>query len=291
MFSKLFTTHTEMGCTSNVLICISLATMYVGSLYVWRNTHGRDHPSTIKKRFLSVFLMSFVSATVVYVFTDKLYFGCDVTYWSLMGIRLSGLVQATILPLFLTMVLFLGPMSLHYNEGLYQRFFDLKMWLYCLTNVVWLRNHVIAPFFEEFTFRACMLPILVPCFGSKNSVILCPFFFGIAHLHLLNEKLAHGAKFKAAILQSLFQFSYTTVFGAYSTYLFLRTGHVAAPVIVHAFCNHMGFPDFGQLFTIERPKQSVLMVCFVAGLVTWMLLLKPLTEPQIYNNMLYWPTT
>ncbi|CAL1284410.1 unnamed protein product [Larinioides sclopetarius] len=247
MFSKLFTTHTEMGCTSNVLICISLATMYVGSLYVWRNTHGRDHPSTIKKRFLSVFLMSFVSATVVYVFTDKLYFGCDVTYWSLMGIRLSGLVQATILPLFLTMVLFLGPMSLHYNEGLYQRFFDLKMWLYCLTNVVWLRNHVIAPFFEEFTFRACMLPILVPCFGSKNSVILCPFFFGI--------------------------------------------GHVAAPVIVHAFCNHMGFPDFGQLFTIERPKQSVLMVCFVAGLVTWMLLLKPLTEPQIYNNMLYWPTT
>ncbi|CAL1284408.1 unnamed protein product [Larinioides sclopetarius] len=264
MFSKLFTTHTEMGCTSNVLICISLATMYVGSLYVWRNTHGRDHPSTIKKRFLSVFLMSFVSATVVYVFTDKLYFGC---------------------------VLFLGPMSLHYNEGLYQRFFDLKMWLYCLTNVVWLRNHVIAPFFEEFTFRACMLPILVPCFGSKNSVILCPFFFGIAHLHLLNEKLAHGAKFKAAILQSLFQFSYTTVFGAYSTYLFLRTGHVAAPVIVHAFCNHMGFPDFGQLFTIERPKQSVLMVCFVAGLVTWMLLLKPLTEPQIYNNMLYWPTT
>ncbi|GIX70803.1 CAAX prenyl protease 2 [Caerostris extrusa] len=150
------------------------------------------------------------------------------------------------------------------------------MWLYCVTNVVWLRNHVIAPFFEEFTFRACMLPILVPCFGT--------------HLHLLNEKMAQGAKFKVAIMQSLFQFAYTTVFGAYSTYLFLRTGHVAAPVIVHAFCNHMGFPDFGQIFTVEQPKQSIFIICFIAGLLTWMLLLKPLTDPQIYSNTLYWPT-
>ncbi|PRD23918.1 UNVERIFIED_CONTAM: CAAX prenyl protease 2 [Trichonephila clavipes] len=267
MLSKFFAGNALLSCTSNVLVCISLATMYVGSLYVWRNNHGRDHPTTIKKRFLSVFLMSFVSAIVVYVFTDKVYFGYEISYWSLMGLRLSGLVPATILPLFLTMILFLGPMSLHYHDGLYHRFFDLKMWLYCLTNVVWLRNHVVAPFFEEFTFRACMLPILVPCFGYKNSVILCPFFFGI-----------------------VFQFAYTTVFGAYSTYLFLRTGHVAAPVIVHAFCNHMGFPDFGQLLTVERPKQSIFAVCFVAGFLSWMLLLQPLTEPHIYSNTLYWPT-
>ncbi|XP_035210261.1 CAAX prenyl protease 2-like isoform X2 [Stegodyphus dumicola] len=202
MLTKLFLNRLELGCVSNVLVCVLLATLYVGSLYVWRNTHGRDHPSTIKKRILSVFLMSFVSAVFVYVFADREYFGSDHTYWSLLGLRLSGIIPAVFLPLILTMVLFLGPVSLHYSDGIYNKFFDLNLWIYCLTNVVWLRNHVIAPFFEEFTFRACMLPILVPCFEYGTTVILCPIFFGIAHLHLLNEKLAHGAKFKVAVLQS-----------------------------------------------------------------------------------------
>ena len=36
-----------------------------------------------------------------------------------------------------------------------------------------------APFSEEFIFRACMLPLLVPCFGTSLSVFLCPLFFGV----------------------------------------------------------------------------------------------------------------
>ena len=36
-----------------------------------------------------------------------------------------------------------------------------------------------APFSEEFIFRACMLPLLVPCFGTGLSVFLCPLFFGV----------------------------------------------------------------------------------------------------------------
>lgn len=36
-----------------------------------------------------------------------------------------------------------------------------------------------APFTEEFVFRACMLPLLVPCFGCPTAVIVCPLFFGV----------------------------------------------------------------------------------------------------------------
>lgn len=88
--------------------------------------------------------------------------------------------------------------------------------------------------------------------------ILCIWFIFIAaHLHHLIEKLAYGAQFKSAVLQSckffesfkkfsywfygasflvfiikyfitiiisVFQFAYTTIFGAYSTFLFLQTG-------------------------------------------------------------------
>jgi len=34
------------------------------------------------------------------------------------------------------------------------------------------------PFTEEFVFRACMLPVLVPSLGENLSLLLCPLFFG-----------------------------------------------------------------------------------------------------------------
>ena len=36
-----------------------------------------------------------------------------------------------------------------------------------------------APLSEEFVFRACMLPILVPALGEGWSVVVCPLLFGV----------------------------------------------------------------------------------------------------------------
>jgi prenyl protein peptidase len=47
-----------------------------------------------------------------------------------------------------------------------------------------------------------------------------------------------------ATLRSLLQFTYTTLFGGYATFLFLRTGSLLSVILVHAFCNWMGFPRF-----------------------------------------------
>lgn len=52
---------------------------------------------------------------------------------------------------------------------------------------------------------------------------------------------------KNALLTSSFQFVYTTLFGWYASYLFLKTGHLAPPVLSHSFCNIMGFPDFSGI--------------------------------------------
>ena len=45
-----------------------------------------------------------------------------------------------------------------------------------------MRNHVVAPLTEELVFRACMLPILVPCMGPQKAVFACPLFFGVGEL-------------------------------------------------------------------------------------------------------------
>jgi hypothetical protein len=41
---------------------------YVGSLYIWRTDLDRDHPETIKRRFLSAFLTLWISPPVAYFF-------------------------------------------------------------------------------------------------------------------------------------------------------------------------------------------------------------------------------
>ncbi|XP_010224360.1 PREDICTED: CAAX prenyl protease 2, partial [Tinamus guttatus] len=78
-------------------------------------------------------------------------------------------------------------------------------------------------------FRACMVPVLLPCTGPARAVLACPLFFGVAHFHHVIEQLRFrqgsvGSIFMAAA----FQFSYTALFGAYTAFIFLRTGEATA---------------------------------------------------------------
>ncbi|KAG1655098.1 CAAX prenyl protease 2 [Nymphon striatum] len=156
------------------------------------------------------------------------------------------------------MILFLGPLVLHYLDGVCSLYFDRSYWRANLKNIIWLRNHLVAPFSEELTFRACMIPILKQHYSDTASILICPVFFGIAHLHHIIDRLKLGYSLKYTLSVSVFQLLYTTLFGIYSAFLFVRTGHFVAPFIVHAFCNHMGFPDFEEALAYEQPKRSIL---------------------------------
>ncbi|XP_059161158.1 CAAX prenyl protease 2-like [Physella acuta] len=273
------------------LLCFFFAVLYVGSLYIWGGStkdKNRDHPDVIKRRFISVTGVCLTVPILLWTVSknsEKAEASCLFTW---LGIRFWGAIPALIIPLFLTMVLFLGPLSLHYLDGVFRLYLEAKYWTNSVKNYVWIRNHIVAPISEEFIFRACMLPVLVPCLGTGWAIFLCPLFFGVAHFHHMIEKVAHGQQEVGdAFKESLFQLSYTTVFGAYSAFLFLRTGHLAAPVIAHAFCNHMGFPSFGEVMGYPQSTRYKLMALFVLGLISWLGLLYPLTTPALYSNDLY----
>uniref|UniRef100_A0A1B6CF38 CAAX prenyl protease 2 n=1 Tax=Clastoptera arizonana TaxID=38151 RepID=A0A1B6CF38_9HEMI len=209
------------------------------------------------------------------------------TIWDLLGLRIPGLLTATVIPLLLTMTLFLGPLTLHTINGLWALYREPMYWVNSLGNLVWIRNHIVAPLSEEFAFRACMLPLLVQCFQPMTAVFICPLFFGAAHLHHLVGRVKLGMEFKKALSISCFQFLYTTVFGAYSAFLFLRTGHFIAPFLAHAFCNHMGFPDITELMIYKVPQRVVMILVYILGVVAWCLLLNPLTNPLWYSNNIF----
>ncbi|XP_036786455.2 CAAX prenyl protease 2 isoform X3 [Manis pentadactyla] len=173
-------------CWVSVFSCLSLACSYVGSLYVWKSELPRDHPAVIKRRFTSVLVVSSLSPLCVLLWRELTGIQPGTSLFTLMGFRLEGIFPAALLPLLLTMILFLGPlMQLSMDcpcdlaDGL-KVVLAPRSWARCLTDMRWLRNQVIAPLTEELVFRACMLPMLAPCTGLGPAVFTCPLFFGVA---------------------------------------------------------------------------------------------------------------
>ncbi|KAM4017867.1 CAAX prenyl protease 2 isoform 2-T2 [Anomaloglossus baeobatrachus] len=256
-------------CAVSVLCCLTLACSYVGSLYVWKSELSRDHPAVIKRRFTSVLIVSSLSPLFLWVWKELTGIKTDAAILSLMGFRFEGIFTATLLPLLLTMVLFLGPLvqlCLDCPWGLIDGLkvaVDPRFWMLCVTDMRWLRNQVIAPLTEELVFRACMLPMLVPCTSPGTAIFTCPLFFGIAHFHHVIEQL----RFRQGTVLSIF----------------LSAGHFIGPVLCHSFCNYIGFP---AIFTaLDHPQRATIVLFYVLGVVLFFLLLYPMTDPALYGDI------
>jgi prenyl protein peptidase len=68
---------------------------------------------------------------------------------------------------------------------------------------------------------------------------------GAAKRAVLSSGLSHFAAhfFVSQHPPTVVQLLYTTLFGTYCAYLFLRTGSIFPPISAHAFCNVMGLPE------------------------------------------------
>lgn len=271
--------------TVSLLHCLLLAVLYVASLYVIKSPYPRDHPKTIKQRIVGVMIVCIIGPIYIYWYGNFHASMDNFTFMRLLGLHTDKIFNAFVLPLCLTVILFLGPVALQLDtEG----FSNIKEEIFTLEHFSdwkWYRTFIVAPFSEELIFRACMLPLLTPQFGLTKSIFMAPLLFGIAHLHHIIEGVRNGQNILPTVLTSCFQMTYTTIFGAYSAFMYLRTGHLIGPVVCHSFCNLMGFPDFEGISYSNYPK--VISCLFILGLLLFVLLLFPLTSPVFYNSI-YW---
>ena len=115
------------------------------------------------------------------------------------------------------------------------------------------RNLIIAPMSEEWVFRSLAIPLFLLAKTSPTRIVFTtPLVFGLAHLHHLSEFLqarTPPGRFSPplkvwiqGVLRSLFQFTYTSLFGFFAAFVFLRTGNIWAAIVAHSFCNRMGIP-------------------------------------------------
>jgi len=205
----------------------------------------------------------------------------EISFWRLIGLHTYAFVPAVVLLLTLTVILFAGPLLQLVLDDSGPGDDDKQPLIQTI------RNLVVGPLTEELVFRACMCPVLVAGgFSPETTIIFVPFFFGIAHLHHIMQHLHKtGASLNNAIVAVIFQLVYTTLFGMYSAFLFVRTGHIIPAFLAHSFCNYMGFPHFEEV--PSHKHKLVLAVTYVAGLVTFCFALPRLTDPEYYDSILY----
>ena len=281
--------HVPVELGSATLYCSVLSIAYVSFLYaivpVQIRLLDRDDARQIRWRCLAVLLASMGSIlSYRWLFCSPV----NESNGARMGLVFRDILVATGSTMLHTAILYIGPIfsklvlvhdfvqrsdgavsivrgaSVFY--GNYVRPTFLSIWDPENESERWitLRNLVVAPLTEEVVFRACMVPVLEAALGDRNMTtrtlnttvsLMAPLVFGFAHVHHAVLKLRQGQTLSQVLLATTFQFAYTSIFGAYVSYVYLRTRSVTAIVLCHAFCNAMGLPDLSFL-SIRSPLYS-----------------------------------
>lgn len=294
----------EQGISKSLAVtsCAAMAFFYVAILYsptlILRLPPPISFQSFLIRRFMCAAVSSLLSLILCALILPIR--SWDASYLSgVYGIRLDHVWQAAVYPVSLTSLLYAGSLVLKSMSLLNSR---KEHWndseghsSNCINNVLQMvigkmfsiasnvsawRNYFVAPLTEELVFRACMIPLLL-CGGFKTYgvIFFCPIFFSLAHLnHFLEFCTEQNCSLLKASMVVGFQLGYTVIFGSYASFLFIRTGHLIAPVVAHIFCNFMGLP------VLYSRRNGIVSFAFIAGVAGFLWLLFPATHPDLYND-------
>ncbi|KAH9278875.1 CAAX prenyl protease 2 [Echinococcus granulosus] len=263
--------------------CVVYCIVFIAALYLYGGV-DRNTSKSVRQRIVSG------SVACGLILTDTLAFTRlpNTSPWRLDSYDLSRiflrhqhLVLALLLPTLSTGLLFLGPF---WHEWRARRFYTLQDYareLWYTSNLIRLRNIVIAPLVEEIIFRGCILFHLQRRFDSCGALCLgSSLLFAVSHFHHVVERIYAGYAVREALLDVLSQVLMTAMFGAYSTLLVLRSGHLAAAFAVHSLCNLMGMPDIAgemRVAEIHDPRwgRCVYKALLLVGFISWLVLIGP----------------
>ena len=234
--------------------CVAQSFMFVYSLYLLVPAKiqrlERNDPRHIKHRMIALFIITFVCGLVTWLaFTRE----SDFNMLLYGGLSLSG----TFLPVLSYVILFLGPLSQM-----------CLLPLSCEPNLCFdwwidLRNLCIAPITEELVFRSFMAATVLPYFSKQFIVNVLPLFFGVAHVHhAIMRVRRRESNLRDAVSTALFQSLYTTLFGALMMETLLTTNNSLAIILIHSWCNLMGFPPILAIFDGDYELSRRIAVLF-----------------------------
>ncbi|KAF2793519.1 CaaX prenyl protein-like proteinase Rce1 [Melanomma pulvis-pyrius CBS 109.77] len=232
------------------LLSVLFTFIYVVPFYLSPTTRPspqltRDAPSCIRARVRAVTFSSTLSlALAVYVLHQ---YGSvpPREILTLLGFWPISLLD-TARTMLLVAILFAGPLFEYgLAEGGWQGWVRGRGVYEVLSSWMGYRNYIVGPVSEELIWRALIIPLhMLAHFSGKQIIFLTPLYFGIAHVHHLYEfRLTHPhTPLLMVVLRTLFQFTYTSLFGFFAAFVFLRTGNILSIILAHTFCNWLSLP-------------------------------------------------
>ncbi|CAA7400217.1 unnamed protein product [Spirodela intermedia] len=283
--------------------CSAMSLLYVGILYAPGLILRLPPPKTVNsfliRRFICVAIASLISMLACAILLGLWGFDPAPSIFGIFGIRLDHLWRAVFIPTLLTSLVYTGSLVskvVIFFQSPVEAETSSRWSLMEITgrqildsilnvgsNMLFWRSFLVAPVTEEIVFRACMIPLLL-CGGFKTLSIIffSPIFFSLAHLnHFLELYCQRGYSFLRASMVVGLQLGYTVIFGGYASFLFLRTGNLICPIMAHVFCNMMGLPAVSS-----SQAKGLTRVGFAVGVAGFLLVLFPLTSPDLYNESL-----
>ncbi|KAH7589425.1 CPBP intramembrane metalloprotease [Nakaseomyces glabratus] len=261
----------------NIGISLSyVAVLYITSKGIENYPARRDDPRVIKRRLKNVLMVSILNTAIVpllhsIIVPQLSYKEAFLNIGIIPGYHQHGSSQiklyiGTILKnLCLVMLLYIGPLTdmvLYYISN--KESSILSAFREEFMNIWGLRNYIFAPITEELFYTSLLLNTyltLEPRKPKLTTLLWQPsLFFSIAHIHHAYEATLVGNFSTASIIiNTLFQMAYTGIFGAFTNFVFLRTGgNLWSCILLHSFCNVMGFPSGSELYeyftVIKTPK-------------------------------------
>lgn len=300
--------HRNPSLTTCILYASLLSSFFVLNLYLIVPNHvqklDRSDARQIKWRTLSVFitcLVAVMSYPLVFFqewpIDNRLVLGTDATFFimrNIWGLQRSNQIT-TFLPCLHAAILYSGSFVTSILEDyiiylrMKERHFPTEQddKFIFLRNTIrrrkqsimrafpnaWesARNFIVAPFAEELIFRVCMIPPFLH--NGVLSIIqiswIVPIFFGFAHVHHATRKLRDGMPMRGVVLTTLAQLTYTSLFGAYASYIYIQSGSLVAIVLVHSFCNFMGLPNIYPFLIVNvvgsKRMQKMITICKICS--------------------------
>lgn len=240
--------------------------LFVSSLYVRGDVRvSRNDRSEVKRRMVAVSVAAAIGIVLLRVAYDSE--RCTFSFLALCGVRVD--VGGTLLPLLHVVLLFAGPLVQVWYESDYDG--DWRTW-----SLVDFRNLVFAPVLEEVVFRSLVCAALRVGAGwsVERTVVVSSLLFGAAHVHhIVHHVVVERIAWSRAALAVLAQFAYTTLFGLYTSYVYVQHGQLLAVCLMHSFCNRMGFPDI-----LGAREHVGVAVAYVGGLAAFVALFGLLTD-------------
>ncbi|KIX09267.1 uncharacterized protein Z518_00346 [Rhinocladiella mackenziei CBS 650.93] len=241
-----------ISATTAAILSVGFTLIYVVPFYLSKSTRpsptlNRDAPSVIRARIHTVALACIVasSATLyLLVVTAKLTVTDSLHLLGWWPIQFGDVVRCCAL----TFLLYIGPLFERiFIEGVVDDFRRGRKVIESLSSWQGYRNYVASPIAEEVVFRSVLVSLhLLAKVSATKIIFLTPLYFGIAHVHHFYEfTLTHPhTPLIPALFRVTFQFGYTTLFGWYVDFVYLRTGSLYTCIIIHTFCNWVGLPRF-----------------------------------------------